>query len=414
MKKIDLKGLISNKAVLIGLVASIVILGTSFALNTYSKEKAKETVTYDYDEVEQQLAEEVKEYLAQYLELSEQTSSDIADVAVQNYNIVVSSNVDTINDEITDAVKGRIISTMEALINQPEVLTAENLYALSSGVTEIIWNKILDQLNQSDHAKLEEYRDEYLYLSQSLQEQINSLKENKAKISINANIIDKTQQEITSEKLLAGIENMSDEERKLLANELGISADEIAEYMKTMETTLISSNADISKDFSKELNDLKKELEKQISSTSGKIGATGATGAKGDKGDKGSDGNSIFIRYSASANGANMTSTPTENTKYIGTYEGTIASTDPAKYRWAKYVGENGKDGTDGKSVFIRYAETSTGTNMTATPTASTKYFGTYSGVQPSDNPADYTWTQYKDTISYYTEEDNTLHFVIP
>ena len=228
MKKIDLKGLISNKAVLIGLVASIVILGTSFALNTYSKEKAKETVTYDYDEVEQQLAEEVKEYLAQYLELSEQTSSDIADVAVQNYNIVVSSNVDTINDEITDAVKGRIISTMEALINQPEVLTAENLYALSSGVTEIIWNKILDQLNQSDHAMLEEYRDEYLYLSQSLQEQINSLKENKAKISINANIIDKTQQEITSEKLLAGIENMSDEERKLLANELGISDDEIA------------------------------------------------------------------------------------------------------------------------------------------------------------------------------------------
>lgn len=143
----------------------------------------------------------------------------------------------------------------------------------------------------------------------------------------------------------------------------------------------------------------------------GATGKTGATGSPGKDGKDGEDGKSIFIRYSEQANGANMTLSPTANTKYIGTYEGTVASTDPTQYKWSKYVG---KDGEDGKSSFIRYSESSTGSNMTTEPNSRTRYFGTYIGTQASNNPADYTWTQYKDMFSYYTETDNTLHFVIP
>lgn len=242
MKNINMKELISNKTVIIGIIVSIVILAISLALNAYSQEEThgNEVIIYDYTEAERELAESVKSYLYQYLDLSEGEMSDIADVAVQNYNIVMSSDTDVITDEITEAVKGRIRSTLEVTISQSEMLTNENLDALSYGVTEIIWSKVLEQLAQSDYAKVDEYREEYLYLSESLQTQIDTLRERKTKVSINANIIDNTntETEVTGEELLAGIENMSEEELLTLAEKLGISVDQLNEYVEASITDM--------------------------------------------------------------------------------------------------------------------------------------------------------------------------------
>lgn len=140
----------------------------------------------------------------------------------------------------------------------------------------------------------------------------------------------------------------------------------------------------------------------------GTAGISGKDGKDGENGKDGSNGKSVYVRYSEYSNGANMTAAPTDSTQYIGTYEGESASSDPSRYQWSKYVG------MDGKNSYIRYSESATGLNMTIEPNEKTRYFGTYLGTQASDNPNDYTWTQYKDMVSYYTEDDNTLHFVIP
>lgn len=145
-----------------------------------------------------------------------------------------------------------------------------------------------------------------------------------------------------------------------------------------------------------------------IDGKDGKDGKDGADGKSitGAPGEDGKDGSSVFIRYSENANGANMTVKPTANTKYIGTYTGTQASTNPAQYSWSKYTGE------DGDSVFVMYSASPTGENMTKTPTNTTKYMGTYTGKSASTNPADYTWAKYKDSSMVYSEEDNTLYII--
>lgn len=147
-----------------------------------------------------------------------------------------------------------------------------------------------------------------------------------------------------------------------------------------------------------------------INGRDGKDGKNGKDGQDGEAGKNGKDGNNVFVRYSASANGANMTTSPTSDTKFIGTYTGKTAATNPSQYAWSQYIG---KDGQDGNSVFIRYSAEPNGANMTATPDSKTKYMGTFSGKAASENPSDYTWSQYKDSSMSYSEEDNTLYIII-
>ena len=67
------------------------------------------------------------------------------------------------------------------------------------------------------------------------------------------------------------------------------------------------------------------------------------------------------IRYSANADGSNYVDTPTSSTKYIGIYVGT-SSTAPAYnnsgWKWNKYLGEDGSDGTSVTVQSIVYAKT--------------------------------------------------------
>ncbi len=118
-----------------------------------------------------------------------------------------------------------------------------------------------------------------------------------------------------------------------------------------------------------------------------------------------------FVRYSANANGSNMTTAPSSTTKYVGFYSGTSSSPAYTAYTWSEYVG------TDGIQYysFVRYATDSSGTGMTTTPSSSTKYVGFYNGTKASPVAADYTWSKYigedgKSTyFGYLTNEAQTF-----
>lgn len=146
----------------------------------------------------------------------------------------------------------------------------------------------------------------------------------------------------------------------------------------------------------------------------GNTGATGAQGARGEKGEKGDQGiqgqqgiqgMSVFVRYSATSTGSNMTTSANADTKYIGTYVGNNASNSPSDYSWVKYVGT---DGEAGASVWVRYASDATGADMSQSPTATSKYIGTYVGKEPSSLATDYSWVLLtgndgKDGLTLYT-----------
>lgn len=66
------------------------------------------------------------------------------------------------------------------------------------------------------------------------------------------------------------------------------------------------------------------------------------------------DGKSVWIRYSANADGSNMTTTWTEGQRYIGVYLGKTASTNPAAYTWSCFVG-NTSVSEDTSTTVINY-----------------------------------------------------------
>lgn len=54
----------------------------------------------------------------------------------------------------------------------------------------------------------------------------------------------------------------------------------------------------------------------------------------------GQDGKSVFIRYSASPNGSDMTETWKAGQRYLGTFISNIASSNPNDYTWMLFVGD--------------------------------------------------------------------------
>lgn len=87
------------------------------------------------------------------------------------------------------------------------------------------------------------------------------------------------------------------------------------------------------------------------------------TSIRGTAGTDGTDGDSVFIRYSASSNGSNMTAVPAEDTHYIGFYRGQSASNTASDYTWSQYVGkEISEVAIDEFSFVITYDDGTTST----------------------------------------------------
>ena len=104
----------------------------------------------------------------------------------------------------------------------------------------------------------------------------------------------------------------------------------------------------------------------------------------------------IHIRYSANANGLNMTTEIQADTKYIGiaTNSSETAPTSPSDYSWGRFVGTPGVS----SYTWVRYSANEDGSNMTAIANEDTKYIGV--AITDEDNaPTDhtrYSWALFK------------------
>ena len=118
-----------------------------------------------------------------------------------------------------------------------------------------------------------------------------------------------------------------------------------------------------------------------------------------------------FVKYATNSSGANMRDTPADGYDYVGTYTGTKSNPAASDFNWSKYTGEPGQPATQ-YYAFIKYATSSTGANMTDTPTASTKYVGTYSGTKASPAASDYKWSVYVGTDGVSVTKTRELYYL--
>lgn len=113
----------------------------------------------------------------------------------------------------------------------------------------------------------------------------------------------------------------------------------------------------------------------------------------------------LHIQYAPVQNptAAQMSKTPN---KYIGTYTdfSGVDSTDPSKYTWAKFEGDQGVPGTpgaNGKTPYfhIAYANSADGrTGFSVDDSVNKLYIGQYTDYTPDDStdPTKYNWTKIK------------------
>lgn len=137
-------------------------------------------------------------------------------------------------------------------------------------------------------------------------------------------------------------------------------------------------------------------------------------GEQGIPGAAGKDGKTTYfhMKYSAVPNPtsySDMTETPN---KYIGTYADYELddSTDPSKYTWGKFQGDNGEDGADGipgkngengetSYVHFAYATSADGkTGFSTTDTVGKTYIGQYADFEKADSedPTKYRWSKFQ------------------
>lgn len=294
-----------------------------------------------YSSEEKKLAEEVKIYLNEYFNLKEEQQDKIADEAVMNYRVIMKSGTQSITDAHTKALNEKMGNILDKYITG---INQEEKEAFVSGINRIIFDTILNQLEQSTIAGTEDYREEYQVLTKSLQAQIDALKKKSTAINITAHI------------------KSNDKEIADTKNEI--------------------------KDVSDELTSIKQTIENMTTGENGKDGTDGKNGANGKDGADGKDG----IDGKDGADGRNGV----DGKDGINGKDGA----DGKDGRDGK-DGADGKNGADGKSTYIAYADDSSGKNFSFTPTETSKYIGscvTASASQPTD-ASQYKWQLYRSYI---------------
>lgn len=145
----------------------------------------------------------------------------------------------------------------------------------------------------------------------------------------------------------------------------------------------------------------------------GPQGIQGLQGPKGDQGiqgPKGEQGKSQYthIAYADNDRGGGFSQTD-QSKRYIGMYQDYTAtdSSDPARYHWSKWKGDDGaqgvpgKPGADGRTPYIHfaYANSADGkSNFSTNYFAGALYIGTLTDYNQNDstNYAAYTWSRMK------------------
>lgn len=352
------------KKMIIGSLAVIIVLIGLIIASVFIRDGADEMPVYEYTEIEQQLADAVKEYINECVELPEQSTAVLANEAVKNYRMIISSDVDIVSDDHTEAIQQKLKTTMLDLEGPITELSEEMMDGLSAGIAKIIWEMLYSQVETVVNTS--ELESNYYYLADSIQGQIAKLEQRKMKVSIQANI-ENNAADLTIEELLALVEGMTDEEIEELAAKLGLSYEELFQLLAQEETARGEGDQELDEKLEELRKELEKEFEKKLDKELSNIdsasdGTNGRGGRNSTDGKDGQDGKD----------------------------------------------GKDGKAGRDGESIFIMYAADSSGKDMSKTPNSDTKYMGTYIGTSASSNAADYTWTRYSDaTITY---SDGTLY----
>lgn len=160
-------------------------------------------------------------------------------------------------------------------------------------------------------------------------------------------------------------------------------------------------------------------------------GETGLRGESGIDGKDGVDGKTTYfhVKYSDVPNPTTSSQLTEVPSKYIGTYvDYTEAdSTDPSKYTWVKFMGEDGIDGKDGQNglagkngidgktyyLHIKYSNDGGATFTANNGEESGEYIGVYTDTTEADStdPKKYKWSKIKgadgidgiDGKTYYT-----------
>ena len=137
-------------------------------------------------------------------------------------------------------------------------------------------------------------------------------------------------------------------------------------------------------------------------------------GEQGIPGTAGKDGKTTYfhMKYSAVPNPTSYSDMTEMPNKYIGTYADYELddSTDPSKYTWGKFQGDNGEDGADGipgkngengetSYVHFAYATSADGkTGFSTTDTVGKTYMGQYADFEKADSedPTKYRWSKFQ------------------
>lgn len=137
-------------------------------------------------------------------------------------------------------------------------------------------------------------------------------------------------------------------------------------------------------------------------------------GEQGIPGSAGKDGKTTYfhMKYSAVPNPTSYSDMTEMPNKYIGTYADYELddSTDPSKYTWGKFQGDNGEDGADGipgkngengetSYVHFAYATSADGkTGFSTTDTVGKTYMGQYTDFEKADSedPTKYRWGKFQ------------------
>lgn len=290
------------KLILLGSVSAVLILASAAVL--YFNAEKEKNVTYtvkNYENMaENDLANKVREYMKLYSDMDEENIDAITDVAVKDYNVILSSGVGDITDEHSSAVEATIREAMLLLLPDTDTeLTEADLDYLSNGICQIIWNALLETLNSNSEMLSRQYEEQYTAFTASLQKQIDELAERSTSISITANI---------------------------KRNEEGPDGSDL-------ENVRSDLYVDIYSDLYSDLNSMKDEIRSDVmrNVSNGKDGAAGQAGTAGRNGRDGKDG-------AAGQNGKSAYEIAVENG-----FKGTEAE-------WLR--GIDGKDGENGKSAY--------------------------------------------------------------
>ena len=244
-------------------------------------------------------------------------------------------------------------------------ISQEEKEAFVSGINKLIFDTILNQLEQSTIAGTEGYQEEYQVLTKSLQTQIDELKKKSTAINITAHI------------------KNNDKEIADTKNEI--------------------------KDVSDELASMKQAIENMTNGEGGKNGTDGKNGVNGKDGADGKDG----IDGKNGADGKDGA----DGKNGVDGKDG-INGKDGADGKDGRdgRDGTDGKNGADGKSTYIAYADDSSGKGFSLVPTETSKYIGscvTASASQPTD-ASQYKWQLYRSyIIQSETDADNNTTIYI-